>query len=177
MAPDLDVLIQSPTDPLLFLTTGQFTHALVFIPIGALLVAGMQFRFARKSLSWRETYLACLAGYATHGLLMLALRTVPNCFGRLRVAWNNSSIVDPLFMLPLLGLVVAAVIFSKRHFAIAAMAWALGYLSLGWLQQERAMAVAEAQAVMRGHNPERLSVKPSFGNIFLFKSIYRRPGL
>ena len=180
MAPDLDVLIQSPTDPLLFLEYHrQFTHALVFIPIGALLVAWPLFRFARKSLSWRETYLACLAGYATHGLLDACTSYGTQLFwpfSDVRVAWNNSSIVDPLFTLPLLGLVVAAVIFSKRHFAIAAMAWALGYLSLGWLQQERAMAVAEAQAVARGHNPERLSVKPSFGNIFLFKSIYQDQG-
>ena len=92
------------------------------------------------------------------------------------MAWNNSSIVDPLFTLPLVGLVAAAVIFSKRHFAIAAMVWALGYLGFGWLQQERAMAVAEAQAVARGHDPQRLSVKPSFGNIFLFKSIYQDQG-
>ena len=39
MAPDLDVLFQSPTDPILFLEFHrQFTHSLVFIPIGALLV-------------------------------------------------------------------------------------------------------------------------------------------
>ncbi len=36
MAPDLDVLIRSPTDPLLFLEYHrQFTHALLFVPIGA----------------------------------------------------------------------------------------------------------------------------------------------
>ena len=34
MAPDLDVLMQSPTDPLLFLEYHrQFSHALVFIPV------------------------------------------------------------------------------------------------------------------------------------------------
>ena len=40
MAPDLDVFIDSSTDPLLFLEFHrQFTHALLFIPIGAALVA------------------------------------------------------------------------------------------------------------------------------------------
>jgi hypothetical protein len=40
MAPDLDVLISSRTDPLLFLEYHrQFTHSLVFIPFGAGLVA------------------------------------------------------------------------------------------------------------------------------------------
>ena len=40
MAPDLDVLIRSSEDPLLFLEYHrQFTHALVFIPIGGLICA------------------------------------------------------------------------------------------------------------------------------------------
>ena len=39
LAPDLDVLFQSPTDPLVFLEYHrQFTHSLVFIPAGAFLV-------------------------------------------------------------------------------------------------------------------------------------------
>ena len=40
MSPDLDVLIQSPSDPLLFLEFHrQFTHSFVFIPIGGLICA------------------------------------------------------------------------------------------------------------------------------------------
>ena len=40
MAPDLDVLIQSATDPLLSLEYHrQFTHSLIFIPLGAALCA------------------------------------------------------------------------------------------------------------------------------------------
>ena len=40
VAPDLDVLIRSSVDPLLFLEFHrQFTHSLVFIPIGAALCA------------------------------------------------------------------------------------------------------------------------------------------
>ncbi len=36
MAADLDVLIRSETDPLMFLEYHrQFTHALIFIPVGA----------------------------------------------------------------------------------------------------------------------------------------------
>ncbi|GIS21122.1 MAG: hypothetical protein CM15mP120_30380 [Pseudomonadota bacterium] len=83
--------------------------------------------------------MACLAGYATHGLLDACTSYGTQLFwpfSNVRVAWNNSSIVDPLFTLPLVGLVAAAVIFSKRHFAIAAMVWALGYLGL-WLVTAR----------------------------------------
>ena len=70
LAPDLDVFIFSPTDPLLFLEFHrQFTHSLVFIPLGALLVATILHRFLGKGLRFRESYLFCLLGYATHGLL------------------------------------------------------------------------------------------------------------
>ena len=39
LAPDLDVLIRSENDPLLFLEYHrQFTHSLIFIPVGGSLV-------------------------------------------------------------------------------------------------------------------------------------------
>ena len=70
LAADADVLIRSESDPLLFLEYHrQFTHALVFIPFGALICAGVFFALARRTLSFRETYLACLLGYTTHGVL------------------------------------------------------------------------------------------------------------
>ena len=40
LAPDLDIFIRSTTDPILFLEYHrQFSHSLIFIPVGALLVA------------------------------------------------------------------------------------------------------------------------------------------
>ena len=40
MAADLDILIYSNTDPLLFLTFHrQFTHSFIFIPVGGLIMA------------------------------------------------------------------------------------------------------------------------------------------
>jgi inner membrane protein len=40
LAADLDILIYSNTDPLLFLTFHrQFTHSLIFIPFGGLITA------------------------------------------------------------------------------------------------------------------------------------------
>ena len=52
MAPDLDVLIRSSVDPLLFLEYHrQFTHSLVFIPLGAALCAAGVFPFVRRRCS------------------------------------------------------------------------------------------------------------------------------
>jgi len=71
MAPDLDIFIQSKTDPFLFLEYHrQFTHSLLFIPIGGLLCAILFYAlFARFKLTFKQTYLFCTLGYATHGLL------------------------------------------------------------------------------------------------------------
>jgi membrane-bound metal-dependent hydrolase YbcI (DUF457 family) len=49
LAPDLDVLIQSSTDPILSLEYHrQFSHSLFFIPFGALIVALLIFPLVKK---------------------------------------------------------------------------------------------------------------------------------
>ena len=70
MAPDLDVFIRDPQDPLLFLAYHrQFTHALAFIPVGAALVTLLAWPLFRRQLSVTSIYRFCFAGYLTHGLL------------------------------------------------------------------------------------------------------------
>ncbi|MXW51850.1 MAG: metal-dependent hydrolase [Gammaproteobacteria bacterium] len=180
MAPDLDVFIQSPTDPLLFLEYHrQFTHALVFIPIGAAIVALALHGFVRRRLQLRETYLACLLGYATHGLLDACtsygtLLLWP--FSDYRVAWNTVSVVDPLFTLPLVSLVILAAVRRRRAFAIAGLVWALGYIAFGAVQHQRAEAAGARLAAERGHEPVRLSAKTGFGNLLVWKVVYEHDG-
>lgn len=180
MAPDLDVFIASDADPLLFLEYHrQFTHALVFIPIGAGIVALALYGFVRRSLRPVETYLACLLGYATHGLLDACTSYGTQLlwpFTDYRVAWNNVSVVDPLFTLPLLALVVAAAIRARRALAWAGLAWALGYLALGVVQNQRAEAAGRALAAARGHEAARLTAKAGFGNLLVWKVVYEHAG-
>ena len=68
MVPDLDILIQSAKDPILFLEYHrQFTHSLVFIPFGALICAlvfyplihsrWLQGRWPASKLSFVQIYL------------------------------------------------------------------------------------------------------------------------
>ena len=47
------------------------------------------------------------------------------------------------------------------------------YLFLGFVQYERALSAATELAHSRGHVAERLTLKPSFGNLILWKSIYQ----
>jgi len=64
MAADLDVLIKSSEDPLLFLEYHRhFTHALVFIPVGALICATVFYTLIpsfKRALSFSRVYLFCL---------------------------------------------------------------------------------------------------------------------
>ena len=176
MAPDLDVFIRSSSDPLLFLEYHrQFTHALIFIPIGALLCTLIARPLIRNAISNRAVFRFCLLGYGSHGLLDACTSYGTQLlwpFSDLRIAWNNVSVVDPLFTLPLLiGVVVAALRKSPRWTQFAAV-WAVGYLLLGVGQRERAESVGAELAASRGHAPSELVAKPAFGNLLLWKTIY-----
>ena len=177
LTPDLDVLIRSSTDPVLFLEYHrQFTHSLVFIPLGALIVSALIFPLVRKSLSFKTTYVASFLGYATHGLLDACtsygtLLFWP--FSNERITWNNISIVDPLLTFPVLILLAVAVKTNRRRFSLIAVGWIVSYLALGLVQYERALSSGLKLAQSRGHSAERMTLKPSFGNLILWKSIYQ----
>ena len=177
LVPDLDVLIQSSTDPILFLEYHrQFTHSLFFIPFGSLFIALLIFPLVKSSMSLKTVYLASLLGYATHGLLDACTSYGTQLFwpfSNERVTWNNISIVDPLFTIPILILVGTAIKTKKKIFSFFSIGWITFYLSLGFVQYERALSAAIELANERGHNAERLTLKPSFGNLILWKSIYQ----
>lgn len=180
MAPDLDVFIRSAEDPLLFLEYHrQFTHALVFIPVGALICALVLHPLVGRRLRFVESFWFCLLGYATHGLLDACTSYGTQLlwpFSDARIAWNAVSVVDPLFTLPVAILVVLATRRGRPSLAGLAMLWAVTYIGFGLVQHQRAEAVAVAVARERGHAPERLTVKPSFGNVLVWKSIYAAEG-
>ncbi len=178
MAPDLDVLIRSSADPLLFLEYHrQFTHSLVFIPVGGLICAcvlhGLLGR--RRGLTFRQSWLFCTLGYATHGLLDSCTTYGTMLlwpFSDQRFAWNTISIIDPLFTLPLLAGVILTARRTQRIYIHVALVWAVTYMGLGLLQRNVATEMGYALAAARGHEPVRLEAKPSFGNILVWKIVY-----
>lgn len=180
MAPDLDTLIQSRTDPLLFLEFHRhFTHALAFIPVGALICALVFHWSVRRRLAFRETYLYCALGYGSHGLLDACTSYGTQLlwpFSGERIAWSVIAVFDPLFTLPLLILIVVAARRGQARYALAGAAWAFAYLALGFVQMTRAETAGLAHASSRGHDPVRLEAKPSLGNLLLWKVIYEHRG-
>ena len=177
LAPDLDILIRSATDPILYLEFHrQFSHSLLFIPVGAGLCALLLWPLLKRWLTARELVVATLLGYASHGLLDACTSYGTQLFwpfADTRVAWNLISVIDPLFSAPLFALVLLAAWRRRRVFAVAGLAWVLAYLSFAAVQHQRASEAAVAVATSRGHNPERLALKPGFANLLIWKAIYQ----
>lgn len=178
MAADLDVLIRSSSDPLLFLEYHrQFTHSLIFIPVGGLICALVlhQLLGKRRGLTFRQSWLFCTLGYATHALLD-ACTTYGTMllwpFSDARFSWSTISIIDPLFTLPLLVAVVLAGRRGRPLFARLGLLWACLYMGAGLWQRNEAVEMGHALAAQRGHQPLRLEAKPSFANILVWKVVY-----
>ena len=190
MAPDLDILIQSAEDPILFLEYHrQFTHSLIFIPLGALICAlafypllhstWIKGRWPVATLSFAQIYLFSFLGYATHGLLDACTSYGTQLFwpfSNERFAWNIVSIIDPLFTLPVLFFITLAVYRKNVRYARIAFIYAVVFLSLGQVQYQRAELAVLSLAEQRGHQVERVHLKPGFANRHLWKMIYEYDG-
>ncbi|TVQ65292.1 MAG: metal-dependent hydrolase [Balneolaceae bacterium] len=176
LSPDLDVLIQSATDPLLAIEYHrQFTHSLIFIPFGALLVSLLLWWFMKRYLTFRELYLSSLAGIATHGLLDAFTSYGTQLlwpFTDLRVAWNMVSIIDPVITLGLLLFASLSFFRSRRNWSRAGLLFFALMMAFGWFQQQRAERTASKLADMRNHTPERLVARPAFGNQIVWRVHY-----
>lgn len=178
---DADVLIQSSNDPLLTLEFHRhFTHSLFFIPIGALIAALILWPLVRKRLPFGRLYLFSLLGYSLSGFLDACTSYGTHLLWPLvqePISLHLISIIDPVFTLILL---IAVVVSLRRHTWIAArvgLVLAGVYLLFGWAQNQQAASVVEMLAAERGHVMERLVVKPTLGNLLLWRSIYQTEGI
>ena len=173
---DIDILIRSSADPLLNLEFHRhFTHALVFVPIGALLAALLVWPLVRCRLGFGRTYLFALLGFSLSGVLDASTSYGTHLFwpfSASRVAWNIISILDPVFTLLLLGAVLWGLRQRMPTPARVGLVLAAAYLTLGWYQHDQVEKAAMDLARLRGHSVERMVVKPTLGNLLLWRSVY-----
>ena len=176
LAPDLDIFIRSASDPLLKLEYHrQFTHSIIFIPIGALIVTLFSRILFRKYLSWVEMYLFSFFGYATHGLLDACTSYGTQLlwpFSDERISWNYVSVVDPFLSVPLIFAIIFSIIMKNKYITLFGIFYIFIYLTFGAFQENRAEYVGKSISNVRGHESKNLTVKPSLGNLFLWKTIY-----
>lgn len=178
--PDADTLIRSGSDPLLVLDYHRnFTHALAFIPFGALLATLLLWPWLRRRLPFARLYGYSLAGYGCAGLLDACTSYGTQLwlpFAEDKVAWNLIAVVDPVFTLLLLLPLLISLRRPGSNAVRYGLLLALAYLGLGYVQQQRALEAASQAAQARGHQPQRLTLKPTLGNLLLWRALYIHDG-
>ena len=180
LLPDADAVIQSGGDALLVLDYHRhFSHALAFVPVGALIAALLLWPLLRRRIDFTSLYLCALAGYLPHPLLDACTSYGTHLwlpFSQQREAWNLIAVVDPLFTLTL---AIPLFLYLRRPDS-RALRWGLllglCYFGFSFVQQQRGEAAALALAQARGHQPTQLSVKPSMANLVLWRSLYIHDG-
>jgi len=180
LLPDADALIRSSSDPLLTLEFHrQFSHSFLFIPIGALIATLVLLPFMRRTVPPQWLYLFCLLGYSSGGILDACTSFGTQLlwpFSEERIAWNLISIVDPVFTLTIFSMVIAGWWLKRHRYAGMGLAFACMYLFLSFTQQQIALQIQQEIAQSRNHQIERSVIKPTMGNIILWRSVYQYNG-
>jgi inner membrane protein len=73
-------------------------------------------------------------------------------------------------------LVLAGVATGRQRFPRIALIYGLAYLAFGYIQHDRAMQALTLLAGERNHTVNRPTVKPTLGNLLLWKLIYEHDG-
>lgn len=178
MAADLDVLIRSSTSPMLgIIYHRHFTHSLLFVPLGGLIVALPWLYKHRHNPKLRPRILAATtAGYATHALL-----DAFTSYGTLlwwplshdRVAWSVIAIIDPRYTLPLLLGVAITRKRNSRLWVLLALAWSVLYMAMCAYQRNQALDLQDQLIQARGAPAQERDVFPQMGSSRRWRSIYR----
>lgn len=183
LTPDLDIFLRSDNDPLLFFEYHrQFTHSLIFIPVGGLICSLIFFNIVpnKYGLSFKEIYFFATIGYGTHGLID-ALTSYGTLlfwpFTDERVSFNLISVIDPLFTIPIFFFLVLSLIKKNKSYIFLAVFWIFIYLSISSVQKSRATDLILNKIEERGHQSNNILVKPSFANIIIWKTIYEHENL
>lgn len=176
LLPDVDTFIQDGDDPLLLLDFHRhFTHAWLFIPVGALIAALLAWPLVRQRLEFRYAYRYALAGYALASTLDACTSYGTHLwwpFSAQTEAWGLIAVFDPLFTL-LLGIpLLLAWRRDRRRFAHLGLVLALAYLGIGAVQHARVSEQTARLAAGRGHQPEQIQIKPTLANLLLWRSVY-----
>ncbi len=178
LAPDIDIFIRSNNDPLLFLEFHrQFTHSLIFIPLGGLICSLVfYYLFTKKfNFTFKETYIYSTIGYATHGIIDSFTTYGTQLlwpFTDERFAWNTVSVIDPLFTVPVIIFCVLTLIKRNKKYSFYAIIWMIIYQLAGFIQKDRAENIIYDYAKKNSHNIYAIEAKPSFANIVVWKVIY-----
>ncbi len=172
--PDLDFFIQSVEDPLLALEFHRhFTHSLVGVPLLALVLTILLWPLQKKVLNLRMLFRICFFGILPSGILDVCTSYGTYLFWPFYdepVSLDIIAIIDPLFTL-LLFFPLLVGLYHRRQEQLGILL-ALTYLIFAGVQHERAVSVMERWREERGHETTDYIVKPTMGNLLVWRSLY-----
>ncbi len=170
LAPDLDYFISSATDPLLTIDFHrQFSHSLIFIPFGALIVSLFLSLF---KVPIKKSYLPVFLGYATHGLLDACTSYGTQLlwpFSRERFSWSIVSVVDPLLTIILLLFIFLWIRKKRVVFYYLSWGWIISYLLINIYSQNRIKNYLINSHLL--NSGDRYIIKPTIMNNRLWRIV------
>ncbi len=185
--PDLDVLIKAADDPLLTHEFHRhFTHSVLLVPVVGALVAVLLRSVTRwpVGLAGLRVAWGWFWWYGALGALTAGLLDACTSYGTYvwwpwvdeRIAWAIVAAIDPVITVLLLSGLGLALYRASATFASFSAAAVVCYLLVGAMQHERAAWAARSLAEQRGHAIGELRVKPTLGNLIVWRSIYKADG-
>ena len=175
ITPDIDILIRSNSDPLLSIEFHRhFTHSIFFAPIGSFFVGLILWLLFFRRDSFFKVYFFSFLGFLSHGILDSFTSFGTHLLWPLsetRYAWNIISIVDPIFTVSLLLLVTLYIVIKSIKINLLAVFFTIFYLSFGTYQKYKAEEFILNYYENEILNIERVLIKPTIGNLFLWRTI------
>lgn len=179
--PDLDIIAYPWLDPMQRLSWHRgLSHSILLCFLAAFIFGWLISRLHRKKgvtrkqatgfvfITWAtHIIIDCFTSYGTQ---------IYEPFSSHRVAWNNMSIIDVFFTLPLLLGLLLACFFKKESgkrtgIGRATATWLCLYTSASFILKHRAHSYFERQLDDRGIVPHRMMTSPTISNIFLWRMI------
>jgi len=183
LLPDADMFIQSAADPLVYLEYHRyFTHAWIFQPVNALValcIVALLLRSRHFAFDMWAFFPAALVAALSHPFCDLWTSYGTRVywpFADVRAAWDLVSVMDPLVTVPLLIGLGLALWRPRRLWLFISMGWVGAYLCLAFVQQTRVERAVAGYMDGEGREYDQLAVKPSFGNIIIWRAMWMEGG-
>jgi len=184
--PDLDILVYPWLEPMERLSWHRgVSHSILMCIIASLFFGWLLAKIHRKKgvtfkqatwfvfITWfTHVLIDCFTSYGTQ---------IYEPFSSYRFAFNNMSIIDISFTLPMLLAVLLALFFKKNSKARtrigrAAALWLCLYTTASFALKHQANQYFEKQLSARGITPTRTMSSPTLFNIFLWRMVAETEG-
>lgn len=175
--PDLDVIANVwQSEYAALLTHRTFTHSLLFCLIASPIMGLLIYKLYRgRQASWKGWSWLSFWAFSTHILLDCGTTwgtMVFYPFSEYRVAFNNVSVVDPLYTLPFLTLLLVAILHrdpkARQRWNALALILSSAYMLFTFANKATVNHLVEETLHEGGLGTVRYSTYPTFMNNFLW---------